>query len=67
MPGKHRNDRESRKWFYFSDTVTMSPMHRRHRNKSVSIKTICLQAMGDASQAPSDCMEICLRLYGNQP
>ena len=67
MPGKHLNDRESRIRFYFPDVVTMSPMHRKRRNKSISIKNICLRTIGDASQAPSDNMETCIRLYGNQP
>ena len=57
MPGKHYNDQESRTWFYFPDTVTMSPMHLRHQNKSVSIKNICPWTISDALQAPSDYME----------
>ena len=71
MPGKHRNDRESKTWFYSSDAVTMSSMHRRRWNKSVSIKKYLPanhhRCIGDASQAPSDYVETCLRLYGNQP
>ena len=48
IPGKHRNDRESRTWFYFPDAVAMLPMHRRRRNKSVSINNICLRTISDA-------------------
>ena len=49
MPGKHRNGRESRTWFYFPYAVTKSPMNHRRRTKSVSIKNICLRTIGDAS------------------
>ena len=38
IQGKHRNDGESKAWFYSPDAVTMSPMHCRRRNKSVSIQ-----------------------------
>ena len=46
---------------YSPDAVTMSPMHRRRRHKSVSIKNYLpanhRRCIGDALQAPSDYME----------
>ena len=67
MPGKHRNDRVSRTWFYFPGALTISPMHRGRRNKSVSINKYPPATVTDASQAPSDYLETCIQSYGNQP
>ena len=59
MPGKHRNDWESRAWFYFPDTDL--------ETRVFPLKNICLRTVADASQAPSNYMETSIRIYGIQP
>jgi len=63
MPGKQCDNRESRAWFYFPDAVTMSSMHRRRRNESVSIKK-CLPA-NVKKLKDRRCIAGSSRLYGD--